>query len=569
MAVAFVGVVTGAISFVSSQMLSGIASEMHALQAQSVGISSILNAHYLWRQNLTESVLNGTEFTGSLDASTCALGEWLSSREAQSIDDAELLRSLDEIMAPHDMIHTEARTLVEHIEAGRSEQARALLNGRILPTTQTVIDILASMQARYEVLTAEKDAETTDIETLVTVINVVLIVVVVVVGVVLAVLIANTVSKPLAPLTEFMKKAGNAGDINLSEDDVKVITKFGQRKDEIGQTIAAAASFVTRINEVSDVLATVADGDLTVELAPLSEKDTLGLSLQKMTGSLSDMFSGINASSSQVSTGAHQMADGAQALAQGATEQAATVEELSSSITELAERTKNNAVMAGKTAQLADTIRVSAEKGTAQMDEMVSAVRGIHEASQSISKVMKTIDDIAFQTNILALNAAVEAARAGEHGKGFAVVAEEVRNLAGKSAQAARESGDMISNSIEKAELGVRIAGETSTSLAEIVNGVNESSQLITDIAKESEAQSVGIEQINSGIDQVAQVVQQNSATAEESAAASQEMSSQSTLLQQMIAQFKTKDSQGGAQMKRLAAPALAADSVQGMEKIS
>ena len=239
---------------------------------------------------------------------------------------------------------------------------------------------------------------------------------------------------------------------------------------------------------------------------------------------------------------AKQISDGAQSLAQGSTQQAASIEQLSSSVAEIASKTKTNAEIAGKTAALAHTIIANAEKGSLQMDEMIGAVKDIDEASQSIGKIIKTIDDIAFQTNILALNAAVEAARAGQHGKGFAVVAEEVRNLAAKSAEAAKDTGTMIQDSMEKAQFGTRIAGETAASLTEIITGINESSLLIDAIEKSSEEQTHGIEQINTGIDQVAQVVQQNSATAEESAASSEEMSSQANILEKLLVRFTNDD---------------------------
>jgi len=342
-----------------------------------------------------------------------------------------------------------------------------------------------------------------------------------------------------------MKKASETGDIVIRDADRVVIEKYSQSKDEIGQCIAATASFMREINEEMDLLEKIGDGDLTIIPNILSDGDKVGKALTKVVDNLNNMFNEINNASSQVSAGSKQISDGAQTLAQGSTEQAASVEQLSASISDIAAKTKANAEMAGRAASLASTIKTSAEKGSGQMDEMMGAVKDINASSQNISKVIKSIDDIAFQTNILALNAAVEAARAGQHGKGFAVVAEEVRNLAAKSAEAAKDTESLIADSITKAELGSKIADDTAASLKEIVSGIDESTQLVGSIAQSSEEQSVGIDQVNNGVDQVAQVVQQNSATAEESAAASEEMSGQSLMLEELISRFKLKDSSG------------------------
>jgi methyl-accepting chemotaxis protein len=294
-------------------------------------------------------------------------------------------------------------------------------------------------------------------------------------------------------------------------------------------------------HEQAALLSRLADGDLAIDVKPRSEKDTIGSAMGTMVVRLNEIFSGIHNGVTQVSGGSRQIADGSQTLAQGSMEQANAVDQLSSSVHRIEEKTKANAEMAGRAAKLAETINDNAEKGSRQMNDMITAVEEIKQASLSINKVIKVIDDIAFQTNILALNAAVEAARAGQHGKGFAVVAEEVRNLAAKSAEAAKDTDALITNSMEKADLGTRIADETSASLKEIVSGIGESSKLVVEIARSSDEQAAGIAKINTGISQVAQVIQQNSATAQESAAASEEMSGQANMLENMISQFKLK----------------------------
>jgi len=357
----------------------------------------------------------------------------------------------------------------------------------------------------------------------------------------LAVYISGLISKPVKALSGFLHKAGLTGNVSTTPEEERTLSRYAEGRDEIAVMTKDCNSFIDHVVKIAKNLETVAGGDLTVNVHTLSDQDVMGKSLMNVVDSLNNMFSEINSSTVQVSSGSKQIADSAQALASGSTEQAATVEQLSASVSDISDKTKNNANMAGKAASLANDIKLKAETGSRQMDEMIAAVNEINQASQSISKVIKVIDDIAFQTNILALNAAVEAARAGQHGKGFAVVAEEVRNLAAKSAEAAKDTGGLIANSMEKAELGARIAQDTAASLAEIVTGINESTQIVSVIAESSEDQSVAVSEINNGLNQVSMVIQQNSATAEQSAAASEEMSGQSMMLEDLVAQFKLK----------------------------
>jgi methyl-accepting chemotaxis protein len=360
-----------------------------------------------------------------------------------------------------------------------------------------------------------------------------IVIVLLVVAIVIILLVVRRIVTPIRAMVD-AAFALASGDTDM---DIRVNTK-----DEMRDLADAFNAMIENIRRQVQVIEHIAEGDLSVSVVSRSEKDSINNALIAMLKRNNGIFSNIADSANHVSAGASQVADGAQTLAQRATEQAASIGELSGSIAEISERTKENSDRAGQAARLADSIKSSAEKGSRQMDEMMTAVQDINQSSQDIGKVIKVIDDIAFQTNILALNAAVEAARAGQHGKGFAVVADEVRNLAAKSADAAKDTEDLIATSMKRAELGVRIAGETSASLDEIVSGINESSRLVAEIAGSSEEQFAAISQINTGIDQVAGIVRQNSATAEESAAASEEMSSLSAVLQQLVSQFKLKD---------------------------
>jgi methyl-accepting chemotaxis protein len=309
-------------------------------------------------------------------------------------------------------------------------------------------------------------------------------------------------------------------------------------KKTMNQTIRNIQSYM---DEISSVLTEIATGNLNLAITADYKGDFVAIkdSLNNIIVTLSQVLGDINVAAEQVSSGSRQVSDGSQALSQGSTLQASSIEELTASISEIAAQTKKNAVNANQAHVLANHVKDNAEQGDVQMKDMLNSMDNINESSANISKIIRVIDDIAFQTNILALNAAVEAARAGQHGKGFAVVAEEVRNLAARSAAAARETTDLIEGSISKVQIGTKIANETAAALNEIVTGIERAADLVGEIASASNEQATAIAHVNQGIEQVAQVVQNNSATAEESAAASEELSGQAELLKEMVGRFQ------------------------------
>lgn len=352
---------------------------------------------------------------------------------------------------------------------------------------------------------------------------------------------SKSIVKPLKKLAIASDKIAEGNlDVNL---DIRTNDETHVVANSFSRTVSRLKTYILYINEISELLVQIGNGNLNLSFNQIYDGDFKKIkeSLLLATDNLNDTLIQFNSAADQVSSGSKQVSSGAQALAQGATEQASSVEELSATISEISQQIKHNA----DNAQLANKESLRAgeelENSNNQMQNMITAMNNINEKSTQISKIIKTIEDIAFQTNILALNAAVEAARAGTAGQGFAVVADEVRNLAQKSAEAAKNTTILIGETVQAVKNGANIVDSTAESMNNVVEISSKVIDLINKIANASNEQSNAVSQINSGVGQISAVVQTNSATAEESAAASEELNSQAQILKDNINQFKLK----------------------------
>ena len=427
-----------------------------------------------------------------------------------------------------------SESIWQSVKAGEVYIGKANINGLNYYVNYTPMrDINGSIVGAYF---AGYSTENADKE-LATAITTAAIVLVVLCAVVAALLFFAMKKLVKQPVDEVVKICGqiNSGALDSEDSDFRFA---GDEMGEIAYKLNEAKHNLHMIvGDISRVLSAMAEGDFSAqpEMEYIGNFDEINHSFRKIQETLSDIIKNINSSSADVTAGAEQMADGAQLLAEGTTKQATAADELSSTIAEISLNIEKTAENANKASEISTGCADKIIAQGREMQEMLEAMKKIQQQSNAISDVIKTIEDIAFQTNILALNAAIEAARAGDAGKGFAVVADEVRNLASKSAESANSTKSLISDTIVAVENGSEIANKTADTMNSVIKLSQESAKIVADISSAAEQQSEAVKQVMAGIEQISQVIATNSATAEESAASCEELSAQANLLKEQI----------------------------------
>lgn len=530
--------------------------------------------HLIWVESLLSALLNpGQRDLGGLntDPKTCDFGKWLYSADVETLmrSDPAFDKVMTPLFEPHLELHESAAVIGNFIQAGRREEARLYYYNTTKPLADETLSLIdgvigwfngktAQHALVYEIYNKETAAALTKVKSLleqvVTTVsdnimsdeimlykarqtNIVVLLIgglSILLGFILALVISRGIVRPILKGVAFAKIVAR-GDLNTAVDV--------DQKDEIGQLAFALNDMIKALKEKAAVLEQIAGGDLSVEVSLSSEKDVLGKSMMVVTESLNSIIHEINEGMEQISTGSDQVSQSSQSLSQGATEQASSLEQITASVNEINGQSRDNAKNAEQANSIAKQAAADAEKGNDNMKSLVHSMELINVSSGRIKKVVKVIDDIAFQINLLALNANVEAARAGKYGKGFAVVADEVRNLAVRSAEAVKETTAMVEDSLKNIRAGNSAAENTAKQLSSIVGGVIKVAHLLEDITHDSIEQANAISQITSGLDQIDQVTQTNTASAEQSASAAEELAAQAQQIKALVSHFNLADS--------------------------
>ncbi len=489
-------------------------------------------AHYKWAANLSNALYAGTEFTGSTAPDTCVLGKWIYGEAGTQ--DQKILSLRSEMESLHKELH-ESATYVLDMKKDSPQQAQLYYQNVIQSNLTTLVGKLDQVVNLLGEANTKSQAQMAGIISMMHVTSIVGLGLSLICLISLVMFVLNHVIKPILVITEHTKP--------LYEGHLDIDLHYSS-KNELGTMAQNLEVSMERINgyveDINRIMAQLSQGNFDVQTSTpfIGDFQTIETSINSFTENISEAFGKIRQAEHQVSGNAEQLSNGAQNLAQGATEQASAVQELQATLEDIRHTAESNVQSAGEAQANSRLTTQQVELSSQQMGQMVSAMEDITHASQQIDKIIATIENIAFQTNILALNAAVEAARAGAAGKGFAVVADEVRSLAAQSDQAAKATKELIENSVQATEKGRHIVGDVSASLQKTLELVVHSNEGIGAIASAVEGEALAIAQVAEGISQISAVVQSNSASSEESAAVSAELFNQVRVLADQTNRF-------------------------------